>query len=112
MASLLPTPDIIYAAHPAKPGASLSNGGIFAFNVRTPGRYRVVLGAPAWIDVLNGTTPAVSVAHDHGPDCSGIRKMVDFDLKPGRYLLQVSGNSATTLALMVAHAPTSISAKI
>lgn len=102
-ATLRPTPEITYAARPEKPGASASSGGMFAFTVRISGRYRVALGAPAWIDVLNGTSPVVSVAHDHGPDCTGIRKTVDFDLKPGRYLLQVTGNGSATLPLMIAH---------
>jgi len=34
-----------------------------------------------------------------------VRKMVDFDLQPGRYLLQVAGNASATLPLMVARMP-------
>jgi len=102
VATLLPTPRVTYAVRPEKPGGSVSSGGLFAFRVATAGRYRVALGSAAWVDVLAGTTPAVSVAHGHGPDCSGVRKMVDFDLKPGRYLLQVAGNGTATLPLMVA----------
>jgi hypothetical protein len=101
-AMLLPTPRVTYAVRPEKPGGSVSSGGMFAFTVTSAGRYRVALGSGAWVDVLNGSTPAVSVAHGHGPACSTVRKMVDFDLKPGRYLLQVAGNGAPTLALMVA----------
>lgn len=104
-ATLLPTPKIAYAVRPEKPGGSVSSGGIFAFTVPVAGRYRVALGAGAWIDVLTGTTLATSVSHGHGPDCTGVRKMVDFDLKPGRYLLQVAGNASTTLPLMVARMP-------
>ena len=100
-ATLLPTSGVTYAVRPEKPGSAASNGGIFAFDVPAAGRYRVALGAGAWVDVLSGTTPAVSVAHGHGPACSTIRKMVDFDLKPGRYLLQVAGNATATLPLMV-----------
>lgn len=101
-ATLLPTPRVTYAMRPEKPGGSVSSGGVFAFTVSTAGRYRVALGSGAWIDVLGGTTPAVSVAHGHGPACSTVRKMVDFDLQPGRYLLQVAGNGTPTLPLMVA----------
>lgn len=104
-ATLLPTPKIAYAVRPQKPGGSVSSGGIFAFTVPAAGRYRVALGAGAWIDVLSGTTPAMSVSHSHGPDCTGVRKMVDFDLKPGRYLLQVAGNPSATLPLIVARMP-------
>ncbi|QJU60584.1 homogentisate 1,2-dioxygenase [Sphingomonas sp. AP4-R1] len=104
-ATLLPTPKVAYAVRPEKPGGSVSSGGMFAFVVPSAGRYRVALGSGAWIDVLNGTAPAVSVAHGHGPDCTGIRKMVDFDLQPGRYLLQIAGNAGATLPLMVARLP-------
>jgi hypothetical protein len=104
-ATLLPTSKIAYAVRPQKPGGSVSSGGIFAFTVPASGRYRVALGTGAWIDVLNDAIPATSVSHSHGPDCTGVRKMVDFDLKPGRYLLQVAGNRSATLLLMVAHMP-------
>ena len=102
-ATLIPTPRLAYAVRPEKPGGSVSSGGLFAFEVPAAGRYRVALGSAAWIDVLSGSTPAMSVAHGRGPACSTVRKMVDFDLKPGRYLLQVAGNGTPTLALMVAH---------
>ncbi len=100
-ATLLPTLQVTYAVPPHKPGEPASSGGMFAFSVQTAGRYRVALGSSAWIDVLSGTTSVTSVAHAHGPDCTGVRKMVDFDLAPGRYLLQVAGNGGATLPLMV-----------
>ncbi len=105
IATLLPTPKITYAVRPEKPGGSISSGGLFAFNVAAAGRYRVALGSGAWIDVLSGTKPVISAAHGHGPDCTGVRKMVDFDLQPGRYLLQVAGNGSPALPLMVARVP-------
>ena len=43
-----------------------------------------------------------SVAHTEGPPCSGIRKIVDFTLAPGRYALQLSGaTKAPTRVLIV-----------
>ena len=104
-AMLLPMPAVTYAVRPEKPGTPANRGGMFAFNVFNSGRYRVALGAAAWIDVLSGSSPATSVAHSRGPDCTGIRKMVDFDLKPGRYLLQVAGNASPTLSLMIVRVP-------
>ncbi|MEH3106471.1 MAG: homogentisate 1,2-dioxygenase [Sphingomonas fennica] len=105
LATLLPTPKVAYAVRPEKPGGSVSRGGLFAFTVGEAGRYRVALGSGAWIDVLAGSAPVPSVAHGHGPDCSGVRKMVDFDLRPGRYVLQVAGNGGATLPLMVTRLP-------
>ncbi|WP_294320753.1 homogentisate 1,2-dioxygenase [uncultured Sphingomonas sp.] len=100
-ATLLPITGVTYAVPPAKPGAATSHGGLFAFDVARAGRYRVALGSPAWIDVLRGTMPVASVTHGHGPSCSTIRKMVDFDLKPGRHLLQIAGSEPAAVTLMV-----------
>lgn len=104
-ARLSSTRDVRYAVRPEKPGGSVSYGGVFSFTVVTPGRYRVALGSGAWIDVLAYGKPATSVAHGHGPACTGIRKMVDFDLTAGRYVLQVAGNGTADLPLMVAKLP-------
>lgn len=101
-ATLLPTATLIYAAAPEKPGAPGTSGGLFAVQIATAGRYRVALGAAAWIDMVQDGKPITSVAHAHGPACSPVRKMVDFDLRPGRYLLQVAGAPASTLGLLVA----------
>lgn len=106
VAARLPsTRDVRYVARPEKPGGSVSYGGVFAFTVATPGRYRIALGSGAWIDVLADGKPIVSVAHGHGPACTGIRKMVDFDLSAGRYVLQVAGNGTADLPLMVTKLP-------
>jgi len=106
VAARLPsTRDVRYVVRPEKPGGSVSYGGVFAFTVTPPGRYRVALGSGAWIDVLADGKPATSVAHGHGPACTGIRKMVDFDLAAGRYVLQVAGNGTADLPLMVTKLP-------
>ena len=101
-ATLLPSVGIAYAAPLRKPDRAGASGGLFAFTVATAGRYRVALGAGAWVDVLSGATVIASAAHGHGPDCSGVRKMVDFDLKPGRYILQIAGSDMAELPMMVA----------
>lgn len=101
-AALLPGADVSYPVAPAKPGAAGTSGGVFAFEVARAGRYRVALGAGAWIDVVQRGRVLTSAAHAHGPECSPVRKMVDYDLKPERYLLEVAGSPAATLGLMVA----------
>ncbi len=100
-AQLLPTGAVRYPLRPEKPGGSVSHGGLFSFHVASPGRYRVALGSAAWIDVVGGGQALVSVAHGHGPACSGIRKIVDFTLAPGDYTLQVSANAEATMGLLV-----------
>ena len=86
-----------------KPDAPATFAGLFAFTVPTAGRYRVALGAGAWIEVARDGKAVASAAHAHGPACTPVRKMVDFDLQPGTYLLQVSGSTAPRLHLLVAH---------
>ena len=104
-AALTRTSELHYAARPEKPGGTVSYGGMFGFTVKQAGTYRVALGSGAWIDLLNGKMAAASSAHGHGPSCSGIRKMVDFPLKPGRYILQIAANGSPALPLMIVRLP-------
>jgi len=103
--ALSPTPKVAYPVRPAKPGGSVSFGGLAGFTVREAGTWRVALGSGAWVDVVKDGKAAPSVAHGHGPDCSGIRKMVDYDLKPGRYTLQIAANGEDRLTLLVTRLP-------
>ncbi len=104
-ADLHPTSEVAYAALPEKPGGSVSHGGMFSLVVSQPGVYAVALGSGAWIDLLKGKVAVESVAHGHGPDCSSIRKVVDFQLGPGRYVVQVSADAEPKLAIMIARRP-------
>lgn len=101
--------DVRYPVVPGKAAAPASYGGLFTLTIRQRGTYRVALGAGAWIDMVKvkgtGTGTVASTAHGHGPDCSDVRKTVDFPLSPGRYTLQIIGAPASTIALMVAPLP-------
>lgn len=99
---LTPTPGVRFAIRPEKSGPPASNGGLASFTVTRPGIYRVTLGSGAWVDVVRDGKASASIAHGHGPACSSIRKMVDFRLMPGRYLLQVAGNADPVIPVMVA----------
>ncbi|WP_375381321.1 homogentisate 1,2-dioxygenase [uncultured Sphingomonas sp.] len=101
-ATLSPVAKVSYPVAPAHAGEPGTSGGLFAFAVTKSGTYRVALGAGPWIDMVRDGRFVASSAHGRGPACSPVRKMVDFTLTPGRYLLQVSGNKAPTLALMIA----------
>ncbi len=103
--TLVQTPAVEFAVAPSKPGGSASFGGILAFDVADEGTYRVAQDGRSWVDVIEGGKVAESVAHGHGPACSGIAKMVDFKLSPGRHILQVSANGAQTLKVMVTRLP-------
>ena len=103
--TLLPTPQVTYAMRPEHPGGSVSSGGMLSFTVAKAGTYRVALGSGAWIDVVSGDKAVMSTAHARGPACTSVRKMVDFQLVPGDYVLEVAGNGVPTLALMVTLLP-------
>lgn len=103
--ALLPTPKVTYPLRPEKPGGSVSFGGLASFTVAQAGTWRVALGLGAWVDVVKDGKAMTSIAHGHGPDCSGIRKMVDYSLTPGRYLLQVAANGSDSLPLLVTRLP-------
>lgn len=99
--TLMPTPKVTYPIEPGKPGGSVSYGGLLAFDVAQAGRYRVAQSGRSWVDVIVDGKAATSVAHGHGPDCSGIAKMVEYDLPAGRHLLQIAANGEPALTVMV-----------
>lgn len=102
---LLPTARVRYSVAPETQGQAGTFGGVIPVTIATAGRYRVALGAGAWIDVVRNGRTMPSVAHGHGPACTAVRKMVDFDLVPGRYLVQIAGNAASGLTLMLVKVP-------
>ena len=64
-------------------------GGMIPIDVKKAGRLVVALDAGAWIDLVRDGAVVKSLTHGHGPACSGIRKMVEFDVTQGRYQLQI-----------------------
>ena len=103
--ALLQTPAVRYPLRPEKPGGSVSFGGLVRIDVREAGTYRVALDSAAWIDLVREGQAVSSSAHGHGPDCTGIRKMVDFPLTPGRYTLQIAASGVPQATVLVAHLP-------
>lgn len=84
----------------AKPGRAAT----IEFRIAKAGTYGIALDQPGWIDVLPGAeggTPLTSVAHGHGPDCSTIRKIVRFQLAPGKYRAFASGLGQAKAKLML-----------
>ncbi|MCW3849478.1 hypothetical protein OF829_19750 [Sphingomonas sp. LB-2] len=96
---------------PARPKAEVAGvpagakeGGVatLAFRIDSSGLYAIAIDQGAWIDVVpDGGAPSASVKHGHGPECSTIRKIVHFELKPGRYTIYVSGLTVPTVKLLL-----------
>jgi hypothetical protein len=104
-AVLLSAPDVTFPVRPSHPGGTVSYGGLVGITVREAGTYRVAIGSGAWLEMVRDGQALVSTAHSPGPACTGVRKMVDFALVPGSYLLEISGNGTPTLPLLVTRLP-------
>jgi hypothetical protein len=103
VAALTPAAHVQFAVPPGK-GAKEGHGGLFTLSLRQAARVGIALDGAAWVDVVTGTTALASVEHGHGPACSGIRKIVWFDLPAGRHLVQIAGSKAATMRVMAADA--------
>ena len=84
-------------AEKARPGTA----AIIPIEIKQAGTYGIVLSDAAWIDVTHGDKTLPSIGHDHGPPCSGIRKIVKFDLAAGSYQIRLSGIAVATIGVMV-----------
>lgn len=104
-AMLAATGTVRFVRTSARSGDPTSKGGMLRLAVAKAGTYRVALGAAAWIDMVKRGTTLTSVAHDHGPACSGVRKMVDFALMPGAYVLQIEGSKDAVAPVLVTRLP-------
>jgi hypothetical protein len=92
-------PPAVAGGRPFKPG---SYRGEAAIEIGKAGRYRVAISQKAWLTVQRAGGEVASVAHMHGPACSGIAKIVSFDLTPGRHALILSeapGGKATVMVV-------------
>jgi len=103
--TLHPTPEVHYVAQPEKPGGPVTLGGMVAIAIAEAGTYQISLGSGAWLDVLKDGASVASSAHAPGPPCSGIRKMVQFPLTPGRSVIQISGNVDPAIQVLVTRVP-------
>jgi hypothetical protein len=103
-AQLAKKAEVTFSVEPEKPGGSASYSGLFSFTAEIAGNYTVALGSAAWIDVLEDGKTLAPSKFDHEPECTTIRKMLVFGLKPGVHVLQVAGNGADKLRVMVAKA--------
>ena len=98
------------AAGPLAPGRAvtlaMTEGAVTrSLHIASAGRYGVAADGKVWIDLIaNGRTLA-SVDHGHGPACSGIRKIVWFDLVVGDYDLALTKGETASVRALVVRAP-------
>lgn len=97
--------DVRFLATPEKAREPSSYAGLLKLKITHAGSYRLTLGSAAWVDVVKDNAALASTAHSHGPDCSGIRKIVDFDLTPGHYVVQIANSGPQNMPVMVVSRP-------
>lgn len=81
------------------------HAGLLALHVPADGRYTVILGINAWIDVVVAGKTVPSIAFGDNPKCSTIRKFVVFPLKAGEATIQLSGVSGSDADVLVTREP-------
>jgi hypothetical protein len=75
--------------------------GSYTLSVSAAGKYSFALERPAWIDVSKGGEALKPQSFGHGPDCSGIRKIVSFDLAAGNYQVQIRKSQSPKMRLLI-----------
>jgi hypothetical protein len=100
--TLQPVDGVTFPLAPGRQPGAGTFGGVYHVTVATAGTYRVALQNGAWIDLVRDGKSLTSVAHMEGPACSGIRKIVDFALQPGTYMLQLSGAKIAQMRILIA----------
>ncbi|CAN5173506.1 hypothetical protein BH10PSE12_BH10PSE12_20060 [soil metagenome] len=101
-AQLHPVAQVQYPVPPGKPPAAKSFGGLFRVNLARPARVGIGLSGPAWVDVVAGEGLAPAIEHGHGLPCSGIAKIVWFDLPVGASIVAIAGAPDTAIRIMAA----------
>ena len=99
---LRPAAGVAFKPALTRPARDGTFGGYFPIDVGQPGRYRIALSQGAWIDLVQKGARLKPADHVHGPACSGIAKIVGFDLQPGRYWVQLSAAKEASISVEVA----------
>lgn len=84
-----------------KPKSDPSSEGFLLFEAPArPGAYQIAISQAAWIDVIQDGHYIKPTAFSGATDCPGVRKSIRFDLGPRPFLVQISGTTAPSVALL------------
>lgn len=81
------------------------HAGMLEIDVPAKGVWRVSASTALWIDLVGPGGRQASAAFGNLAPCTGIRKVVEFPLEPGLYVLQLSGNPGPATKVMVSPRP-------
>jgi hypothetical protein len=100
--TLHPVGEVSFAAAPARTPPAGSFAGLVALSVPAPGKYRISVDVPLWIDVAGGAILAPVLDYEGLHDCSAPRKVVVFDLQGAKdWTLEVSAADRIAVRLVV-----------
>jgi hypothetical protein len=91
---------------PAAPSRAPKSHDSYAGFVRVPAlpkpaTYRITLSEGAWIDVVQDGNVVKSGAFSGATGCEGVRKSVKFDLAATPFIIEISGTTVQSIAIVV-----------
>jgi hypothetical protein len=100
--TLHPLSEVSFPVTPGRTPTSGSFAGLIALTVPAPGKYRISVDAPLWIDVAGGAILAPVLDYEGLHECSAPRKVVVFDLQGGPdWTLELSAADRAAVRLAV-----------
>lgn len=99
---LSPANQVSFPVAPGKDPASGSYAGIVALTLPSPGKYRIAVDLPLWMDVIDGAKLLAPLDYEGVHGCGAPRKIVAFDLAgSSHWLLQLSSSNSEQVRLTV-----------
>lgn len=73
----------------------------YQFSVDMPGLYQVAVDKKLWIEVVENGSPLPSLRHERAAACTGMHKIVTFQLARGRHVLKFKDAPSGTIRLLI-----------
>jgi hypothetical protein len=100
--TLHPLSEVSFPVTPGRAPTSGSFAGLIALAVPAPGKYRISVDVPLWIDVAGSAGLAPVLDYEGLHECSAPRKVVVFDLEGGKdWTLEVSAADRAAVRLAI-----------
>jgi hypothetical protein len=94
---LLPQEQVRFAAgKPSRKGYA----GLAAIDVPRAGILQVAVDNKTYVDVVRAGKPLALVGEPKTKGCTGVQKILEFKVAPGRYLVQLSGSPDKTVRIV------------
>jgi hypothetical protein len=90
-----------FLSPPGKPSRPSQFAGMFQLRIERPGVYRFMLDSKGWLDVLEDGGAIAPTGYGPGPACGAVRKSVDYRLRRGDHVLQLSANDDPRATILI-----------